>query len=194
MTIVSRCVAIIAVVSWAAHVQAAPIAYDVSLAIGTGNVSGSITTDGTIGLLSSGNFTAWNITIFDGIDSDTLVNGDSSSIVTSPTSLVEATATALLFNFDPGAIVARNFLLTRGSGATTPYWNFSAQANTDGTVGGNYRVSHFHATSTIIDHQQLVNPQGDVVFATVPSNGIPLPSTLALFALGLLAMRRRTTA
>ena len=44
-------------------VLAAPITYNVNQTIGVGGVVGTIQTDGTIGVLATGNFLAWDLTL-----------------------------------------------------------------------------------------------------------------------------------
>ncbi len=57
-------------------VSAAPIIYNISLpAPSTWNLSGTITTDGTIGALSLANITAYNLTATDSLTTSNCVNG-----------------------------------------------------------------------------------------------------------------------
>jgi len=53
-------------------VNAAERVYTVDRANGIGTVSGTITTDGAIGVVSASNILPWELTIFDGIDTHTI--------------------------------------------------------------------------------------------------------------------------
>jgi hypothetical protein len=72
--------------------------------IGGGSVSGTITTDGTLGVLGAGDILDWNIVINNGTSSFDLIGpgiGNNSSVYLQGNS-VDATATNLLFNFSGG--------------------------------------------------------------------------------------------
>ena len=43
--------------------QAAPITYNVNQTIGAGSVVGTVETDGTLGVLGTANFIAWNLAL-----------------------------------------------------------------------------------------------------------------------------------
>ena len=83
----------------AATASHAAIVYTVNRTIGAGSVVGSVTTDGTLGVLSAANVTDWSLTIDEGdaegsflltaVNSDLLVDGDG----------LTASLTHLLFDF-----------------------------------------------------------------------------------------------
>ena len=85
-----------------------PITFDVSLNVGDGSetnpygsVTGSITTDGTIGMITAADITSWNLTLTEGSTSVALVNDaalQNSFVGSSGTDLSE-NATELLYNF-----------------------------------------------------------------------------------------------
>ena len=80
---------------------ASPITYSVNRTIGTGSVTGTIQTDGTIGALTAANITDWNLTLNDGISTFILtgpLSGNNSHVFTTGND-VSATASALSFNF-----------------------------------------------------------------------------------------------
>jgi hypothetical protein len=76
----------------------ADIVYDVNLQVGTGSVTGTITTDGLIGSLALGNITDWNLTLSNGFLQSTLNSGNSGYFLAGP-GLV-ASSTGLLFDFN----------------------------------------------------------------------------------------------
>lgn len=96
----------------AAAAMAAPIVYDFDTTIvsanPTGNplqsntVRGTITTDGTLGVLAAGNILSWNLDLIDNLDGSnnyTLTTANSALVVFTGTAL-SATATDLLFDFN----------------------------------------------------------------------------------------------
>src|ERR1700676_4928535 len=85
----------------------------------TDTVNGTITADGTIGVIGSGNVVSWNLDLIDGLNSanDFDLTAGNSSLVEDTGSALTATATGLLFNFS-------------GSG------EFLIQANSPGAFSG----------------------------------------------------------
>ena len=79
--------------------NAAPIIYDVSSMIGTGSVTGTITTDGTIGVLGSTNLDAWAVTVNDGVDFLSFSSTDAGAGFATVGSGFLSTASALFFDF-----------------------------------------------------------------------------------------------
>ncbi len=80
---------------------AGPITYTLNNAVGAGNISGSIQTDGTIGVLGDANLLDWNLLLDDGVGTFNLLgplSGNNSGVDISGSDL-SATATQLLFNF-----------------------------------------------------------------------------------------------
>jgi hypothetical protein len=77
--------------------NANPIIYNVNLTIGTGSVTGTITTNGTIGLLARDDITDWNLTLSDGTHTQTLLNNPDSVENIRGTG-VSATTTGLFFD------------------------------------------------------------------------------------------------
>jgi len=67
----------------------------------TDTVDGSITTDGTIGVLGAANILSWNLDLIDGLNAanDVDLTNTNSEIITFSGSSLSATATGLFFNF-----------------------------------------------------------------------------------------------
>jgi hypothetical protein len=90
-------------ISTPAVLRASDITYTVDETVGAGNVTGSIITDGTIGVLGTGNIVDWNLTVNDGTNPTFELLGPdsgSNSQDLAAGSDVSANATQLLFNFN----------------------------------------------------------------------------------------------
>ena len=167
------------------HVAAAtPISYNVlDLISGTASMSGTITTDGTLGVLSAANIIAWNLTLFDGSDSSQIVNGVNSSEVQVHGGALSATLTTLTFNFTSG-LGARDFYFAAPIAGELCYTSFGNCWGTPGagvwSVGGDLQ-SHFSAYNA---------PQ---VIASAAEASVPEPMTFTLVGSGLAGVvyRRR---
>jgi hypothetical protein len=91
--------------------------YNVNLSIGTGTVTGTITTDGNTGTLTTSDIKDWNLTITDGANSVSLqgpLSGNNSfdAMNGSP---VSADATNILFDFSGSAAANAYFFFENGS-------------------------------------------------------------------------------
>jgi hypothetical protein len=115
--------------------NATPITYGVAFPlnyIGTGEVTGSITTDGTIGSLSISDITSWNLAVTIGGNFAAIVSGSSyvtdlpvsplcSSCIQVPAPL-SVTASQLIFNFSaatPSSFVGPPLLNFENNGTST---------------------------------------------------------------------------
>src|ERR1700688_4092868 len=79
--------------------RADDITYTVNQAVGSGSVTGFITTDGTIGTLSIGDIVSWNLTLNDGHGDVTDLTQLNSAVGGHGTDLT-ASSSDLMFNFD----------------------------------------------------------------------------------------------
>ena len=150
----------------------------------TDTVEGTITTDGTIGVIGSGNIVSWNLDLIDGLNSanDFGLTTTNSSLVYGTGSALTATATALSFDFS-------------GSG------EFLIQANSPGPLSG-YRYFCFSTGVFACVAGETIAPQNvfdDGVVATgaaapigpqplAPPSSVPEPSTYGLMIAGLLGL------
>jgi PEP-CTERM motif len=112
---------------WLANESAmASITYDVYDTIGQGNVQGSITTDGTLGVLSTGDITGWDLTL-NGVGASFVLNNGNSGVLVSGADLT-ATASDLIFNYsgtDNGLVAFQTTFYTGDN-----YWcNATAAGN-----------------------------------------------------------------
>ncbi|MDQ2833150.1 MAG: PEP-CTERM sorting domain-containing protein [Acidobacteriota bacterium] len=80
--------------------SASPLTYTVNNAFPTFSVSGTITTDGNLGALSSSDITAYSLTLSNATHTDTLTAANSSESISG--SGVTATASGLFYNYVSG--------------------------------------------------------------------------------------------
>ena len=165
----------------------ASIIYDVNRMIGGGTVTGFIETDGTLGVLASGNIVNWSLTLTspnlagrspDVIDfatqTQTFVGGGSTT----------ATPTQLIFDFD-GTLG----IVLQGSGPAN-FWCMVASPTCFGVEG---EFFGFGTSSSAAESE--TGQTGLVVFATARNTVVPEPASLAVFLIALgglgFMMRRR---
>jgi hypothetical protein len=144
-----------------------------------GTVTGTITTDGTIGtLLSSSNILDWDLSLDDGTTAWGLLGPPTTnSTFRVGGSDFSATATQLLFNYsgtDHGFIVFEQT-------ADLAFWCASPEACEIGTPG----ESLFTGNA-----DQYTSLTGTQVIASVAGSSVPEPPALGLLSLGLVAMTR----
>ena len=164
--------------------SAIPITYVVDQMIGVGSVTGTITTDGRIGIISGNNVQSWSLDL-NGIGAaHHITEGNSDVVVTGAN--VTATSTDLSFNFDGPA----GFLLFQdGLFSGTQYW-CNASTSGDCDQGKSVVPESFNSSSA-----QFASASGYQVIATVAA--VPEPSTWAMMILGFagvgfMAYRRKS--
>lgn len=136
---------------------AANITYVANRAVGDGTLDLSITTDGTLGLLTSANILDWSLDVDDGVTAITLEgpSGLNNSIARVFGDGLTATASDLLFDFDvvsldPAAFTIQIFPGGAGGGAVDPFWCvaassscFDQQEESFSSDGTNVELSHY---------------------------------------------------
>jgi hypothetical protein len=173
------------------------ITYNVNRDVGSSSVIGTITTDGTIGVLDDNNITSFSLTLMDlaytvlitestgGTHFVSSGNALPGATVGSP---LTATATQLLFDFSSTGFV--HFQLAPVD-TGTPFWCLAGASSTSHCVNTTGAES-IKVSKTPTVFYTSSNTGREVVVGNV----VPEPSIIALFSLGLLglgfARRRRT--
>lgn len=147
----------------------ASILYTVNRTIGPGSVTGTITTDGTIGTIFQENILAYDLTISDGSQTSQLNKTLPKQGVNTPGSQLTATATQLLFNFHQ---VGSSYVYFYDDNSTN-YWCLD-----DGNCAGISPGEGFRVGAS----EFLANYQGVQVIGTADVQGVPEPTTAALVA------------
>jgi hypothetical protein len=152
--------------------------YNVNQIFGSaGSAVGTITTDGTLGVLNPTNVTSWDLTLTDGSSSTTLTPLNSTVVWgaynTGGLSNVDFTATSssLLFDFSGGDAGSWGFAGSSGQLCLTNWSNCFGPAPAIGTWGVGGNSWNYSVVS------------GSQVIGTVPE-----PSSLALIGAELLAL------
>ncbi|MGA8756791.1 MAG: PEP-CTERM sorting domain-containing protein [Stellaceae bacterium] len=145
-------------------------------------VSGSITTDGTLGILQTSNILSWNLDIIDNLNPayDVLLTPANSGILEDIGNGLTASATGLSFNFsDTGAVFA---IQGTQYGFFSGYQYFCFQATTGPCAAGETIVPYYYA----VDGVEVTGLSGTLPLN--PPSQVPEPATLSLFGGGLAAL------
>jgi hypothetical protein len=174
---------------------AGPIVYTVNQSVGAGSVTGTITTDGTIGNLDVSNFVAWNLLL--SIPGQSFALDQTNSVVLSYQSGfygpanndVTATAQNILFNFDGTDGGYLGFQQGPYSGAH--YWCSATITQGFDCAAGGQTI----APISVFSAYEFQAFRGNVVLATA-AGSVPEPASWAMMlagfaTLGAAARRRR---
>jgi hypothetical protein len=177
---------------FAAGAASANITYSVNRTIGAGGVTGTITTDGATGVLATGDFVDWNLTLkgaggatfnLDSGNSGVLVGNSADPFnPNAGNSDVTADASHIYFNFDgsdKGYLGFQHTPFFTGQ----HYWCLAAANESFDCVTGAETVAPvaFADTST-----QMALESGNQIIASVGS--APEPSTWAMMLLGVASV------
>ncbi len=171
------CAVALALAAGVPAISSASIIFNVNQTIGAGGVTGTITTDGALGALASGNLVDWKLTLNDGTATFLLTAANSEVGFILGAALSE-TASQLLFDTANGGIVLFQNP-TIGSGQ-----NFWCLDNLSGSCAGFPGTESLRVSGAI----QTAAWQGTVVIGTAegaPPAAIPQPASLVLLGLGL---------
>lgn len=170
-----------ALAAGAPAIGSASVIFNVNQSIGAGGVTGTITTDGTLGALATANLVDWALTLNDGATTFLLTSANSEVGFILGKALSE-TASQLLFDTANGGIVLFQNP-TIGSGQ-----NFWCLDNPTGACASHPGTESFRINGAT----QTAAWQGIVVIgatdAAVPRPAIRLPATLILLGLGFGAL------
>jgi hypothetical protein len=168
--------------------SAGSITYDVDQTVGAGSVTGFIETDGTPGVLASGNILDWNLTLNDGTPATFDLLGPlsgSNSVLDLQGSDLSATATQLLFNFND---TSEGFVLFQApkTGSKQDFW-CPGDANTLNTCAGQPSGESLQISPSGVE--QFTRYSGTaVVIASVSTSAVPEPSSISFGVAGLFGI------
>ena len=164
--------------------HATPITYNVNQTIGSGSVTGTIQTDGAMGVLSVGDILAWNLEL-NGVSASYNLTSPSSSVF-----LVGSDVTAV------GSHLYFNYSATDGGYLLFQQVPFSgSQYYCDQALGGGPCIQGASVVPQYYTDPsaQIVSMSGNQIIGTTAA--IPEPGTLSVMGLSLvglgLARRRR---
>ena len=167
--------------------------FTVNRAVGTATVTGTITTNGALGVLGTSDITDWDLLLAVGINNFTLLgplSGSNSGLQVSGSAL-SATATDLLFDFG-----ANGFALFQNPnvGSNQNWWCIEGPSSSCTPYGLGESVQLGNYPSGPHDTQVYRTSQ---VIGTTSITNVPEPFTLSLFGAGIAgaaALRRRKVA
>jgi hypothetical protein len=167
---------------------AAAITYNVNDVAGGVSVTGSITTNGAIGILKPTDITDWNLLIYDPLDTryfplfSSPLSGSNSYISHFNVTNLTATANDLIWNYDSGCVSCGPFTIETFAGPLEVQW-------------GVYGLFSQSQSLMLVDYKgEAISPRSGSV--SIAEATTPLPAALPLFAtglgaLGLLGWRRK---
>jgi len=178
----ARSLALLSSILGAASLCSAGTVYNVNLTVGTGSVTGTIVTDGTIGALAQADIIGYNLLLSDpAVSAPSTFNLSCCSFFPFSGSDLSATATQLLFNFsgtDSGQVAFADPSLDYDLCFST---SGGAVPSSFCPVAG--ETLRFLGTSPFGFNFQSTTLSGKDVIATASS--VPEPSTLALLCAGI---------
>lgn len=151
----------------------AQITYNVNLGAGSGSVVGTITTDGTLGNVTTGNLLSWSFQLMPNPGTSFLLtSGNGATAASSP---LFASATQLVFDFSTNGYLA---FQNPTIGSSVNYFCLTGGTQLCGGHAGGISVGTdvFGASFTAQTGQQVV---------ATASTTVPEPSTVVLMASGL---------
>ena len=183
----------VGLISLVAPAFANDITYTVDQTVGSGSVTGTITTDGTIGTLATADVIGWDLTLNDGTNTITLNSLNAATYVQVSGNALSATPTNLLFDFESSG--PQEYFLF-GNGTQDPGFGDVCWLNNESCANfGGDGITLADLNLDNIDPSVSL-PDGDTVIATDPPLSTPEPGTGGLMLigagmLGLVMMRKR---
>ncbi len=167
--------------------SAAPITYNVSNIFSNFSVTGTITTDGTIGTLQTADITGYSLTLSDSFKTQT-ITPDANTSVTIDGSGVTATSSGLFYDFQSGETNSSYdylFFFSSDSGFTDLCYQSSGCTGFGPTA--NYESLFFSGLGSggNMTHAELGNVQ---IGSASSVAATPEPGSLVLLGTGLLGV------
>lgn len=158
------------------------ITYTVNDVVGAGSVTGTITTDGTIGTLSTGDIVGFDLTLNDGTGTASL-----SSLVNAAAFIlgddVTATASQLIFDFTTdNSYLAFYDTVT----CSPPEWYLNSNESAGTPCNGTPEDAEGVSAVLPFLSGTYSSKSGDVVFAS--TTAVPEPGSLMLLGTGLVGL------
>ena len=162
-------------------ISSAGVIFDVDQTVGAGGVTGTITTDGTLGALVSANLVDWNLTLNDGTTTFLLTAANSEVAFILGAALSETTSRLLFDTASGGIVLFQNPSI--GSGQN--FWCLDNPSGSCNSLPG--------TESLRINGAAQSSPwQGIVVIGAMegapPPAAVAQPATVVLLGLGLVGV------
>jgi hypothetical protein len=148
-------------------------------------VSGSITTDGTIGTLESSDIVTWNLDLIDNLDSadDYDLTPANSALVEDTGNALSATASSLYFDYSGSG----EFLIQANDpGAYSGYHYFCFSTGGACLAGETIAPDYYSGDGVVLTGGSA--PTGNQSLAPPSTSAVPEPSSYAFLITGLVAM------
>jgi hypothetical protein len=148
-------------------------------------VFGSITTDGTIGVLQSSDIVSWSLDLIDNLNSmyDVELTPANSTLVEDTGSALSATATSLFFDYSGSG----EFLIQANSPGAFSGYDYFCFSTGNACLAGETISPNFYALDGVILTGQSA-PTGSQPLAPPNTSAVPEPSSYAFALTGLLAL------
>jgi hypothetical protein len=164
--------------------RADSITYSIDQTLGAGSVTGTITTNGTIGILDLADLTGWNLVLYDGTNTVDMTQATSTALINGND--LTASLTVLDFNYSGGGFAPNyNDFTFNGNGSPNGQLCYTSGSNCWGPTGvGVWDVGgDFYTSDYVVETGNQV-----IAIASAPEPGT---GSLMLIGIGFLWMMRK---